>query len=284
MSTAELKALAKMVIEEGVKPRDAALAFNVKPRMVWTLVCKVGSIEHSFASIRERQETRKHKREQAAEFVAGKLKQGNNIWTAQQVKNSLLAEASLNLSVAEVRKVLRENLNIRYRVLKKVEYQGNSERCLVTRMLYAKKMLTLLSEGKRIINIDESWVPHLDFRGKKWRQRGERNTASSKQLGHRVNMIAALDTDGNLYMSLTQTNTDSDCMMVFMSHLCTVLSAEQSNWRDDTYWLLDNATYHRSQDVREHLRQLGVKVVLSGQYAYAAAPVELFFSYYKRED
>ena len=158
----------------------------------------------------------------------------------------MLEEANLELPVAEVRKVLHENLNMRYRVIKKVEYQGNSERCLVTRMLYAKKMLTLLSEGKRIINIDESWLPHLDFRDKKWRQRGERNTASFKQLGHRVNMIAALDTDGNLYMSLTQFNTDSDAMLMFMTHLCTTLTSEDRNWRENTYWLLDNAPYHRS--------------------------------------
>ena len=43
-------------------------------------------------------------------------------------------------------------------------------------MLYAKKMLSLLEEGKRIINIDETWLPHLDFRNKKWRRRGEPNT------------------------------------------------------------------------------------------------------------
>ena len=92
----------------------------------------------------------------------------------------MLEEANLELPVAEVRKVLRENLNMRYRMLKKVEYQGNSERCLVTRMLYAKQMLELLGEGKRIVNIDESWLPGLDFRSKKWRQRGERNTFSAK--------------------------------------------------------------------------------------------------------
>ena len=35
--------------------------------------------------------------------------------------------------------------------------------------------------------------------------------------------------------------------------------------------------------MREHLLNLGVKVILSGQYAYAAAPVEFFFNYYKQE-
>ena len=84
----------------------------------------------------------------------------------------------------------------------------------------------MLGEGKRIINIDETWLPHLDFRSKKWRQRGERNTISARQLGHRVNMIAALDTDGNIYMSLTQFSTDSDVMLMFMTHLCTTLTSE----------------------------------------------------------
>ena len=97
-------------------------------------------------------------------------------------------------------------------------------------------------------------------------------------------MIAAIDTEGSLYMSLTQFNTDSDAMLMFMSHLCTTLTSEDRNWRENTYWLLDNAPYHRSKEVREHLLRLGVKVILSGQYAYSAAPIELFFSYYKREE
>ena len=69
-------------------------------------------------------------------------------------------------------------------------------------MLYAKKMLALLDQGARVINIDETWLPHLDFRNKKWRRRGEENSMSSKPLSQRVNMIAALDTNGRLYLSL----------------------------------------------------------------------------------
>ena len=37
-------------------------------------------------------------------------------------------------------------------------------------------------------------------------------------------MIAAVDTDGNLYLSLTQQNTDSEIMLMFMSRLANVLS------------------------------------------------------------
>ena len=139
---------------------------------------------------------------------------------------------------------------------------------MVTRMLYAKKMFELLERRSRIINIDETWLPHLDFRNKKWRQRGERNTISTKTLSHRVNMIAAVDTGGRLYLSLTQFNTDSNVMLMFLSRLATVLTQEDPNWREDTYWLLDNAPYHRSKEVRDCLKDLGVKIILSGQYSY----------------
>ena len=131
-------------------------------------------------------------------------------------------------------------------------------------MLYAKKMFSLLQQGKRILNIDETWLPHLDFRNKKWRQRGEVNTVSTKALSPKVNMIAAIDTDGRLYLSLTQFNTDGDVMLMFLSRLANVLSSDDKYWRDNTYLLLDNAAYHRSKEVKEHLIKLGAKTILSG--------------------
>ena len=97
---------------------------------------------------------------------------------------------------------------------------------------------------------------------------------STKSLSHKVNMIAGIDTDGRLYLSLTQQNTDSDVMLMFLSRLANLLSQEDKDWRDDTYWLLDNAAYHRSKEVRQCLIKLGVKTILSGQYAYAEAPCE----------
>ena len=45
-----------------------------------------------------------------------------------------------------------------------------------------------------------------------------------KSLSHRVNMIAAIDTEGHMYLSLTQFNTDSDVMLMFLSRLAQLLS------------------------------------------------------------
>ena len=46
-----------------------------------------------------------------------------------------------------------------------------------------------------------------------------------------INMTAALDTDGHLYLSLIQQNTDSDVVLMFMSWLALILTQEDKDWR-----------------------------------------------------
>ena len=69
---------------------------------------------------------------------------------------------------------------------------------------------------------------------------------------------------------------------MFLSRLSMVLTTESKGWRDSTVILMDGATYHKaSKPIIEHL---GLRVVLSAGYSFAAAPAELFFSMLKRTD
>ena len=92
---------------------------------------------------------------------------------------------------------------MRYKKVKKISYAANSERSLVLRQLYAKKLLEQLKDGKRVISIDETWVAETDFRQRKWRERGETNSVVEKVVSPRISMITAIDTDGHIYNSLT---------------------------------------------------------------------------------
>ena len=64
----------------------------------------------------------------------------------------------LEVDKIQVCMVLRKDLHMGYRMVKTVTVQANSERCLVLRQQYALRMLPLLESGRRIINIDESWL------------------------------------------------------------------------------------------------------------------------------
>ena len=64
-------------------------------------------------------------------------------------------------------------------------------------------MLSILQSGKRVINVDETWLPCSDFRNKKWQIKGLKNSVPEKVISYRVNMIAALDNEGKVYVSIT---------------------------------------------------------------------------------
>ena len=95
-------------------------------------------------------------------------------------------------------------------------------------------------------------------------------------------MIAAICNQGQCYLSLTQVNTDSDIMKLFLGRLCETLAKENQAYRDDTIFLLDGAAYHRSEMTREFYKKLQVKIILSAPYSYSGAPIESFFGYFKQ--
>ena len=169
-----------------------------------------------------------------------------------------------------------------YRRIQRTAFLANTETSLVKRCEYAKVFLPLLASGKRVVNVDESSIPFLDFRNHKWGVRGVSNTLASKDLSPKVNMIAALDTSGKVYISLTQVNTDSEIMTSFLCRLATELNREDARWRQSTVLLLDGAKYHKSPETRQTLRMLGCNYVISAPYSYDAAPIELFFAYFKQ--
>ena len=62
------------------------------------------------------------------------------------------------MSLKLTREVMRKDLAMGYRLAKSVPVQGNTARCLVLRQQYALTILDLLEKGRRVINVDQSWL------------------------------------------------------------------------------------------------------------------------------
>ena len=54
-------------------------------------------------------------------------------------------------------------MNLVFKMTRKVAPRANSERCLVLRQQYALSLLAVLGQGKRIINVDETWLNETNF-------------------------------------------------------------------------------------------------------------------------
>ena len=128
---------------------------------------------------------------------------------AEEVINEVKETDQLEVQLKLVRETMKEELDLSYRPLKRIAFQANSARCLILRKLYAETMIALLFKGKRIINVDETWVNLKNYRRRRWRKRGVVNSVNTRTVSPRISFIAAISTEGETYFSLTQVNTDS---------------------------------------------------------------------------
>ena len=85
----------------------------------------------------------------------------DGLWKAAQVSEKVRREASVEVRAAYVSQVLRSRLGLRYKRVRPIKEQANRELQTVQRQLCGKLILDLLAQGKRIVNIDETWVDRM---------------------------------------------------------------------------------------------------------------------------
>ena len=59
-------------------------------------------------------------------------------------------------------------------------------------------MLELLSKGKKIINVDESFIDQSNYTRRSWGHKQHRGSVKSTNMKESLKIFAALDTDGNV--------------------------------------------------------------------------------------
>ena len=195
-----------------------------------------------------------------------------------QVTEAVRVEHGMIIKPAYASSVMRLRFGMKFNKIKKVAYLANSDRSLVVRQLFAKKMLALLDEGFIILNLDETFLNQGDLRYRKWQMKNEENSMRERSIDPLLKVFAAVSSEGDVYMAVSQRNTDSETFCLFMQKLIAKLQKERPDFRENTIIQFDSADYHRSEITRNFLANNKIKMVTGGVYGYKLAPCELFFA------
>ena len=172
------------------------------------------------------------------------INSGSSIIKTDEIKQWLNVTKQQQVNDKLIRRVLLHEFDLKYHKVKKNAYNSNSERNLILRQQFAFKLLDLLWEGKRIINIDESWISDTNFTRMRWAKTDTPNSVEEHQVNPRLSLLAAIDTEGQVYIALTQRNTDTDVMKLYIWHLVQILEKEDKDFRENIVIQLDGARYH----------------------------------------
>ena len=200
------------------------------------------------------------------------------------VKQELERSHGLEAKRKDIRDVMVNGLGMSYRKITSISIYANSNRNLVCRQRFAMKLIELMSDGKRILNVDQTWLGMSDFRRMKWRAKGTTNSIPQLPMLPRISMFVGLDTEGQVYLSLFQANSNTKITELFFHHLAKQLDDERPAWRRDTVILIDNAPYQTSSHCLKLYQKLKLPILFTGPHSYDAAPIELYFAHFKADD
>jgi hypothetical protein len=208
--------------------KEVAEQERTKYLTVQQLVKKT-TVNPSFLSeLREKEERKEQARDYIETLVKKALQNKSPIIKVEAVSELLGKKFDGVLNKENVRLHMKKVLGLRYRKIRRQPIQTNSERCLVQRQQYALRMLDTLSSGKRVLNVDESWLSETEYSRRMWYPTSSEATLPDKPLSKRHSLIVALDTEGRMYFALYHVNTDSDMMELFFAYLAQQLDNEDA--------------------------------------------------------
>ena len=118
--------------------------------------------------IMSRRDSSEAQREYIKKHVEVKNDFGSIIDSAKAVANDINTQDNMAVTERDVRSVMQEELDMRFRRIKTVSLHSNSEKNLVLRQRWALEFLTQARKKKVFLNVDETWLGMSDFRRMKW--------------------------------------------------------------------------------------------------------------------
>ena len=123
-----------------------------------------------------------------------------------------------------------------------------------------------MTQGKIIINIDESVLNKTDERQRGWCKPGQSNMVTNMQRLRSLSIIAAVSSDGKFMFTINSGKNNSATFMLFLIKLSNYLDSTNINWRQNTIIMVDNAPYHRSKYMMEKYPLLKIPLMFLGPY------------------
>jgi len=72
--------------------------------------------------------------------------------------------------------------------------------------------------------------------------------------------------------------------MTFLRKLIEILDEEIPNWRADTWFMLDGASYHTGIAMQNYIEAMELTTIICGPYSAPSSPIEKIFAYIKTGD
>ena len=114
---------------------------------------------------------------------------------------------------------MKTTLGLKYRRLKPVKETHNHPLVLTERKNASEIMISLIRDGRVLVNIDETVISQTTFHSKVWSSGKEGFAPKENRWRDSLKLIAAIDTEGRLFYSVSENNSNMQMFSTFLRQL-----------------------------------------------------------------
>ena len=211
--------LVQLVVRGEYSIKEAACRYRCSYQTAKGLIKKFRTNPDFLDSLYQSEKNAQHTNQAISEVIDRLSSSRTPILKVDNVLERLSDTYNLEVKPWTVAKILKDQYGLSFRRPPKVARQSNTDKAIAARVMYAEKMLSLLQQGKTIINMDESWISTTDFIRQSWSRPDQPSNVDYKPLGYRVSLILAIDSRGKLYCALSEANSSSETTKLFLKGL-----------------------------------------------------------------
>ena len=143
-----------MYLVHGMFQKEVAKYYRITPAVVSRIVKEYQEDPEKKSKLIKLEENIIKEEMLIKQTVCDLLQNQDHIFKAEQIVDRVAHDTGIQVTIDKVRKIMKDQLGMKYRKSKKISELANSQRCLVLRQQYAMKMLEILKDDVLVINID----------------------------------------------------------------------------------------------------------------------------------
>ena len=204
-------------------------------------------------------------------------------WTSKDIWDYILRTTGTVIHERTIRKILKEVLGMRYKKGLARLINFNEEYQIRIKQWFSIKLWKVIGRFELLINIDESSFSRLTKKSLSWIPKGKEQIIKSIWFRNSWSLVTAITTSGSVIAAKRNKTITSDHFVEFLWKLVKFISKEEKVEPQRCLFILDNASIHRSDKIKEYMKSKNLSIAYIPQYSPELAPIEHYFSKLKHE-
>ena len=206
------------------------------------------------------------------------FKSNSNPKTAKDVQNYIGNKTGIRVPWHLLKRYFKDEMRLSYKKGKSRPVSFDLLKQEYLKSLFSADICSKINNFLLLVNVDESSFSRSMKLNYSWIEKGEDNTITNIGFSSSISMWTAITSNGAVFSTVWHGSINSTIFMSFMTKLKEFINKSLNVSLSKTLVILDNASTHKSKDLREFYINEGFNVAFIPAYTPEFAPIEKHFA------